>query len=100
MPPVLNRHMCPGCNRPFLTYLDDMQYCNSFCKAKNEYKEKFGSEKKKSGTLICGYCKKPFEHNGLIHRKYCNQVCYDALKALLRERKKPKKPRKPKEVHE
>jgi hypothetical protein len=71
MPTNLLKKTCPYCNRSFLTYEKEMNYCSSVCDGKFRYNERFGikTEFKEKFCLFCG------EMN---NKNFCNSKCSNA----------------------
>ncbi len=76
--PVRNwRKNCLRCNKSFLTYLEDMVYCNTDCEGKHAYEKHFRI-KKDLGGVECLQC-------GLMlsgARKFCDSTCSNRYKHL------------------
>lgn len=88
---------CVRCGKGFLTYLEDMIYCNSLCKGKHEYEKKLKVKTPEFKKRPCPSCGMGLKGN----RNFCDKVCRNAFnRAEAQQEKtiaanlKEKKPRK------
>lgn len=97
MPVPTWRRKCTRCGKGFLTYLEDMVYCNTDCKAKHAYEIQRNYKPKEYNKHDCLSCGGGLNGN----RKFCDRICRNAYnraeaqqERIVAANTREKKPRK------
>lgn len=69
MPPPLFKKQCKRCQKNYLTYEADKEFCNSLCESKHKYEEIFPRNIPLQATKNCAFC------NQETLSKFCNLHC-------------------------
>ena len=94
MPRKILKKFCERCGRTFLTYEENLIYCNTDCEGKHKYEKQRSIKSPSKTPYSCAFCGDEIRKGRKNSNCFCNHHCRKGYKKRLRDAQPKKESKK------